>query len=241
MDALLARVLEGQGGIDRWRTLSTLTGTIAYDGPFWEFKGHPDFVGSDTVQANLQEQQIHQIQRSTGRTVVFDARADRVTVTGPDGRIVEELDSPRATFAGYAVDTPWTLAQTAYFRSYATWHYLVEPYVFAWPGVEAHEVEPWTEDGRTWRVLSVTFPDSIHVHNPTQLYYFDDAGRLRRMDYQPAVTGDSPVAHYVRDEQTFDGIVVPTERHIFLRNEDRTPDLSWTPITLSLGDVRFSG
>jgi hypothetical protein len=35
------------------------------------------------------------------------------------------LDNPRATFDGYTPDTTWSLAQTAYFRSYATWHYLV--------------------------------------------------------------------------------------------------------------------
>jgi hypothetical protein len=163
-----------------------------------------------------------------------------VTVTGADGKIVEALDNPRATFDGYTTDTKWSLAQTAYFRSYATWHYLVEPYIFTWPGVEAHEVEPWTENGQTWRVLSVTFPDSIDTHSKTQLYYFDDAGLLRRMDYQPVVNGHEPVAHYIRGEGTFDGIVVPTKRHIHARNEDQTPDLSGVRITLDLSDIRFS-
>jgi hypothetical protein len=100
-------------------------------------------------------------------------------------------------------------------------------------------VEPWTENGQTWRVLSVRFSDSIDTHNQTQLYYFDDAGLLRRMDYQPVVTGQ-PVAHYIRSEGTFDGIVVPTKRHIHARNQDRTPDLSGVRITLDLSDIRFS-
>lgn len=57
--------------------------------------------------------------------------------------------SPRqATFAGYTTETKWSLAQVAYFRSYATWHYLIEPYIFTWPGVEAQEVEPWTKTDR---------------------------------------------------------------------------------------------
>jgi hypothetical protein len=124
--------------------------------------------------------------------------------------------------------------------SYATWSYLVEPYVFTWPGVEAHEVESWTENGETWRVLSVTFPDSIDTHNKTRLYYFDDAGLLRRMDYQPVVDGQMPVAHDIRSEGTVDGIVVPTKRHIYARNEDRTPDLSAIRITIDLSDIRFS-
>jgi hypothetical protein len=69
---------------------------------------------------------------------------------------------------------------------------------------------------------------------------FDDAGLLRRMDYAPEVNGRPPVAHYIRDEETFDGIVVPTKRHIHHRNEDGTPDLSWIPITLDLSDIDFS-
>lgn len=238
MDALLARVLQANGGLDHWRSLSTLTARIDYGGPFWEFKGHPDFVGTDTVEADLQKQSIRQVQESTGRTVVFDKAADRVTVTDADGTVIETLDDPRSTFDGYTPETPWSLAQIAYFRSYATWHYLVEPYLFTWPGVEAHEIEPWTEDGQTWRGLSVTFPDSIDTHNRTQLYYFDDAGHLRRMDYQPDVNGSTPVAHYIRGEESVGGIVVPTERHILTRNEDRTPDLSWIPITLRLSDIK---
>ncbi|NUK89838.1 hypothetical protein [Streptomyces lunaelactis] len=31
---------------------------------------------------------------------------------------------------------------------------------------------------------------------------------------------------------------MPT-RHIHIRNEDRTPDLSWISITLDLGDITF--
>ncbi|MGI5519902.1 hypothetical protein ACQEUX_02970 [Micromonospora sp. CA-259024] len=237
MDALLSRVIEAHGGLDRWKTFSTLTARITYGGPFWEFKGHPEFVGTELVEANLQDERIRHVQESTGRTTEFDLKANRVTVTGPDGTVIEQLDDPRATFAGYTPETPWSLAQIAYFRSYATWHYLVEPYVFTWPGVEAHEVEPWIENGETWRVLSVTFPESIHTHNTTQLYYFDDAGLLRRMDYQPDVNGRTPVAHYIRAHQTVDGIPVSSKRHIHTRNEDRTPDLSWLPIELDLSDI----
>jgi hypothetical protein len=60
------------------------------------------------------------------------------------------------------------------------------------------------------------------------------------MDYQPVVNGYSPTAHYVRKQETVDGLVVSTQRHIHIRNEDRTPDLSWIPITLDLSDSKFS-
>ncbi|MEV1147745.1 hypothetical protein [Micromonospora sp. NPDC049799] len=84
----------------------------------------------------------------------------------------------------------------------------------------------------------MTYPEDIDTHSETQRYYFDDSGLLRRMDYQPAVNGDTPVAHYVSDEIEVGGLIVPTRRRIRIRQEDGTPDLSWTPITLDLADVR---
>lgn len=127
MDALLGRVLDARAGLDRWTKLSTLSARMRYGGPFWGFKGHADFVDVNTVEASMQREYFRQFQESTGRTVLFDKSANRVTITGADGKVIEVLDSPRATFAGYTTETKWSLAQVAYFRSYATWPYLVEP------------------------------------------------------------------------------------------------------------------
>ncbi|MCG5444985.1 hypothetical protein NIE79_003428 [Micromonospora sp. NIE79] len=239
MDALLAKVIERHGGLDRWNTASTLTTRLTYGGPFWAFKGRPDFDSTELVEADLHRERIRHVQEGTGQVTEYDIDTDRVTVTAADGSLIDELTNPRASFAGYTGESQWSLAQAAYFRGYATWHYLVEPFLFTWPGVEAREVEPWTEDGESWRVLRVTFPESLHTHTDTQLYYFDDGGLLRRMDYQPVVNGSSRVAHYVSGATEVDGLVVPTRRRIHLRQEDNTPDLSWTPITLDLADVRI--
>ncbi|MGQ5260551.1 hypothetical protein ACTWLT_07320 [Micromonospora sp. ZYX-F-536] len=239
MDALLAHVVERHGGLDRWNTASTLTARVTYDGPFWEFKGRPEFASTELVEADLHRQQVRHVDQGSGQVVEYDREADRVTVTAANGTLTEELDHPRASFDGYTRESQWSIAQAGYFRAYATWHYLVEPVLFTWPGVEAHEVEPWTENGEVWRGLSVTFPENVDTHNETQLYYFDDGGLLRRMEYQPVVNGYSPTAHYVSGHTRVDGLVVPTRRRIHIRQEDRTPDLSWTPITLDLADVRI--
>ncbi|MGW6094641.1 hypothetical protein ACWFRK_09630 [Streptomyces sp. NPDC055157] len=239
MNALLDHVIAQYGGLDRWKNLSAINGQVTFGGPFWEFKGHADFANTVTVEARVQEEYIRQVDETTGRTVVYDKKADRVTVTAADGEILAKLDNPRSSFDGFTPETPWSLAQIAYFRSYATWHYLLEPYLFTWDGAEVKEVEPWTENGETWRVLSVTFSDAVDAHNQTQKYYFNDAYRLRRMDYAPDVNGRPPVAHYIREEETFDGITVPTLRHVLSRNEDMTPDLSWIPITLDVSGVSF--
>jgi hypothetical protein len=236
---LLDQILQAHGGATRWENLTAVTGRVTFGGPFWEFKGHGDFASTESFEADLHSERIRQVDQATGRTIVFDKNKDRVTVTAADGTVLDELTGARATFDGFTPETQWSIAQTAYFRSYATWHYLAEPYLFTWPGVEVEEVEPWTEHGQTWRVLRVTFPESLATHCRTQLYYFDDTYLLRRMDYEPDVNGRTPVAHYIRQARTFDGIVVPTQRHVLTRLDDRTPDLSWIPITLDLDGVKF--
>ncbi|RSM87401.1 hypothetical protein DMH04_10185 [Kibdelosporangium aridum] len=237
MTDLLTKVLDAHGGLDRYRSVSTITLNVAFGGPFWEFKGHADFVDTGEVEADLHSQKIRHRQLTTGRTIEFDRAQNLVAVTSADGDVIDQLKNPRATFEGYTTESKWSLAQIAYFQSYATWHYLPEPFVFGWEGAVTEEIDPWVENGESWRGLSVTFSKNVDTHNETQKYYFDDEGLLRRMDYQPVVNGFSPTAHYIRQHAKVDGIVVATKRHIHIRQEDGTPDLSWIPITLDLSDI----
>jgi hypothetical protein len=238
MSTLLEQVIDAHGGLAPWRNASTIEGDVTYGGPFWGFKGVPDFLGTDHVVADVHREHAVLYQPS-GRVIDYDKDADRVTVTDPDGT-VETLVQPRRSFDGYTTESGWSVAQAGYFRAYATWSYLVEPFLFTYPGVETAEIAPWIEDGQSWRGLSVTFPPTLDVHNTTQLYYFDEAGLQRRIDYQPDVNGGSPTAHYDTAHETFDGVVVTTERRIFIRNEDRTPDRSWIPITLDLANIKLT-
>jgi hypothetical protein len=117
------------------------------------------------------------------------------------------------------------------------WNYFTEPFLFTYPGVEAREIEPWHEDGQTWRRLAVTFPPDLPNHNPDQTFYYDEDFLLRRMDYTPDITGHSPIAHYTYDPRAFDGFVFYTRREVHLRNADGTADLSFTPITIGVDSV----
>jgi hypothetical protein len=238
MSALLSKVIEAHGGLASWRAATAIEADVTYGGPFWEFKGVPDFVSTDHVVADIHRQRVTLAQPS-GRRIEFDKEADLVTVTSPNGT-TELLRQPRQSFDGYTIESKWSVAQAGYFRGYATWSYLVEPFLFSYPGVEVAEIEPWQEqDGESWPGLSVTFPASVDVHNTTQLYYFDESGMQRRIDYQPEVNGGSPTAHYDTAHATVDGVVVTTQRHIYVRNEDRTHDRSWMPISLDVSGVKF--
>ena len=92
---------------------------------------------------------------------MLDVEPEHVAIRTLDGETVEERATPRGTFPLPFDDftTPWDAIQVAYFASAATWNYLTAPFVFASPGVRAREIEPWQEDGETWRRLAVTFPE----------------------------------------------------------------------------------
>jgi hypothetical protein len=137
-------------------------------------------------------------------------------------------------------DTKWSFAQIAYVRSYATWHYLVEPYIFTWPGRRG--ARGGAVDGeRTDVARAQRDVPRLDRHPQPDPAVLLQRRRSAAPDGLPAVVnGQEPVAHYIRSEGTFDGIVVPTKRHIHARNQDRTPDLSGIRITLDLSDIRFS-
>ena len=47
--------------------------------------------------------------------------------------------------------------QLVYFAGYAMWTYLTTPFLFVMDGVATEELQPWHENGETWRRLKVTF------------------------------------------------------------------------------------
>ena len=238
MPSLLDEVLEANGAA-RFASVSMITATVEYGGSFWESKGHPSFAASAITEARPHEQWIRQTDVVGGRRMIFDKSVDRITVMEPNGDVIEEVHNPRRTFDGYTQRSVWSDAQMAYFRCYATWHYLVEPFVFASPGVTTHEIAAHSEHGEHWRGLSVTFPQGLDSHNQTQLYYFDDAFHLRRTDLQPEVNDFSPTTQYVLDQVEIDGITMATKREVHFRRLDRSPDTRRTPVTVDVGDIRF--
>lgn len=243
MSTLLEFVVAAHGGQQRWDQFTTVTARVQVGGPFWAFKGQPGFLGDELAVAGTRSEKtrfIRQDGHTAGRVIEFDNDARHVRVMDAHGALIAERTDPRASFAGLDSSSPWDVPQAAYFISYATWHYLTAPFLFAYPGVQAQDTQPRAENGQSWRGLAVTFPERLAAHNRTQLYYFDSDGMQRRMDYQPEVNGFAPTAHYTYAEKTFDGIVVPTQRRIYSRREDRTADRSYTPITLDISDVTFS-
>ena len=241
MDALLATVLTAHGGLDRWSGVKTLTVRLSLGGPFWGAKGWPDLLSDETLELDARrEHLVYMPFTAPDRRSVFDVDPERLTIQSTGGHLVEQRADPRASFAGYDVSTRWDAVQVAYFSSYALWNYLTTPFLFTYPGVQAHEIEPWQEEGQTWRRLHVTFPPTIATHNPEQTFYYDADGMQRRMDYIVQVNGNAMIAHYTGDPQTFGGLVFPTRRLVYRRYPDGTADRSRAAITIDIHDITIN-
>lgn len=241
MDSLLASVLTAHGGLDRWSDVKTLTARLSLSGPFWGAKGWPDVLIDKTMEIDAQRQHLISTPfTAPDRSSVLDADPERLTIQTTDGHIVEQRVNPRTSFAGYGGDTRWDAVQVAYFSSYAMWNYLTSPFLFTYPGMQAHEIEPWQEEGQTWRRLRVTFPSTIATHGPEQTFYYDADYMQRRMDYDVEVNGNAVVAHYTSDPKMFGGFVFPTRRLIHRRLPDGTADRSIAGITIDIYDITIN-
>src|SRR5262249_47365178 len=150
----------------------------------------------------------------------FLADPERVVVSDTSDTVVEERVDPRRSFAGYDERSKWDSLQTGYFLCYSLWNALTAPFLLSYPGVSAREIDAHQEGDETWRRLHVTFPTSIATHSPEQVFYFDESGMQRRLDYSLEVDGGRPMSEYTHDPKTVDGIVAPSRRRTLLRQEE---------------------
>jgi len=165
---------------------------------------------------------------------------ERVAIESEDGRVVQELLAPRASFAGHQLSTPWTDLQLAFFVGCAMWTYLNVPFVLAWPGVESEEAGLWRERGESWHRLIVHYPEGLEVFSKTQTIYLGEDGLLRRMDYDIEIAGNTPGAHYVRDYVEVAGIKFPTRRRIYPRQADGSSLSEPTVVSIDLAGIELS-
>jgi hypothetical protein len=234
MTDLLTKALAAHGGLDHWRRLGSVSADLSLGGATWDLKRQTGLFAACTYDADLRQQRA-----VFGNFGAADRRAswtpDRVELRDGQGAVLEARDHPRDGFKGHVMDTPWDKLQAAYFCAYALWTYVTLPFLYTFPGFETEEIEPWTENGETWRRLKATFPQNIASHTRQQTSYFGPDGRLRRHDYGVDVMGGTMGAHYVGDYHDCEGIQVPFWRRIYPLGPDnqRVPE----PVLISI-DVK---
>lgn len=239
MSDLVDLVVEAHGGMDRFNGFSHLEADLFQGGALWGLKGQPTVLEHAHVRIDLKREHVsHWPFAPTQNRSNFTP--ERVAIETSEGEVVEELLEPRASFTGFEMETPWSNPQVGYFAGYTMWTYLTSPFLLKQPGVITQEVEPWTENGETWRRLQAEFPDSIATHSKVQSYYFDEKGLLRRHDYEVDIQGSNPAARYLTEPVTVDGITLYSKMRIWPRREDNTPAPEPLIVSIDLSNYRFS-
>jgi hypothetical protein len=239
MDDLLQLALEAHGGLAAWNAFSDLEMKLSIGGAIWDFKKKPGLLRDVTYDMKTHVEQLSITGFSApDRRLTFVP--NRLTLETLDGKVIDSRDDPRASFAGQSAETPWDQLHVAYFSSYALWTYFNSPFLYTLPGFETQEIEPWHENGETWRRLKVIFPDTVASHVKEQVTHFGPDGLMRRHDYTVEILGGATGANYALDYRDFQGIKVPTARRIFAYDDKLRKVAEPLLVSIDVTSVKFS-
>lgn len=239
MNDLLTFALNAHGGLAAWNRFSALQAQLSIGGAVWDFKKNPGLLGDVTYDMKTHEEQLT-ITGFSGRDRRITFVPDRLVLESLDGKVIEARDNPRAAFKGQTAETPWDKLHVAYFSSYALWTYLNSPFLYTLPGFQTQEIEPWQENGETWRRLKVTFPDTVASHTKEQFTYFGPDGLMRRHDYTVEILGGSTGANYALDYRDCQGIKMPMTRRIYAYDDKGAKVPEPVLVTIDISRVKFS-
>ena len=97
------------------------------------------------------------------------------------------------------------------------WTYLTQPFTFALPGFQTAELDPWQENGESWRRLHVTWPDYLATHSAGQTLYVGADGLFRRHDYDVEIASTAG-AYYISVYTKVAGVMVPAKHGVYPRS-----------------------
>lgn len=236
MSDLLDIAVAAHGGSKRWQKLERIKADVSVSGGLLQAKGRGDALTDARLTLDPHRQHVERSPfGAPGRRSVYEP--ERTLVLTDAGEVVEQREAPREAFAGHGYGTPWDDHHLIYFSGYAMWTYLTTPFLFKLAGFRAEEIEPWQEDGETWRRLKVFFPAQVHSHSTEQTVYFDASGILRRHDYSVDLVGGTKSANYAFNPKSFGGIVYPTERRIYVTGPDNKPLPGRVVLSIQLHDI----
>jgi hypothetical protein len=234
---LLEEAIAAHGGAERWSGVEAVALEVRSGGFALASKLKRRAVSHYRADVSAREPRaVFHAYPAPDRRGVFTAEAVRIETS--DGEVVAERRDARARFPGGRRLLWWDDLDLLYFAGYAMWGYVNAPFLFAREGFVTREVEPWREDGETWRRLAVTYPPDVPTHSREQSFYFDERGLLRRNDYTAEPFGRwARAAHLCHDHREFGGIVFPTRRRVYPRRRSGRPAPFPTLVRIDLEDV----
>jgi hypothetical protein len=210
---ILEKVIQAHGGAQRWQSLAAVEAIISARGFLFTAKRRP-ILNRVRVRAFTHEPRFifYDFPRA-GQTGELNGEGE-VSITGPDDQRVSDRLLPRAAFRSLRRQFYWDDLDFIYFGGYATWNYLVTPFLFLREGFDFTLLEPLRGIDCPFR-LQASFPDALPSHCKKQIFHFDRNYLLRRLDYTAEVVGRwAHAAHLCENYQDFDGIKIPTIRRV---------------------------
>jgi hypothetical protein len=236
---LLALAIEAHGGLRRWRALTSITARLSIGGELCQQKGWAGALDEIAITIHPHVQRV-----SFTPCTSLDRRGffmpSRVAIETTDGDLVSERIDPRAAFDSLDPGDPWDALHLAYFVGCTMWTRLTVPFLLAEPGVVIHELDPWREDGATWKRVRAIFPERIASHRSEQILYFSPEGLLRRHDYTLDCISAAAIGEYTDEHQIYGGISFPTLRRAVKRQPDGTTEPDPALVTIDISDITTS-
>jgi len=212
MAVALDGIFDAHGGLDYWRSLSSLDVELSAWGFLFTAKRvAPQRHARLTIDTRQPRVVLHDYPVAGHRAVLDGGR--RVEILDGAGAVLDARSNPREAFSHGRL-LHWDAIDFAYFCGYAMWNYLTLPFLLSNPAVTVTAPEPH----RAGTHLQVTYPDDIPTHSRTQELYFDESGRLVRHDYTAEVVGSwARAGHLCRDYRRFGELWLPTTRRVYPR------------------------
>ncbi len=239
MSSLLGEALEAHGGVERWRAARRIRARVRSGGLLVRTRMPGDALEDLRVELEVAEPRASAAPfPAAGRRGVFDRGAVRIETD--DGEVLESRPDPRPLFfgrSGVRRNLRWDALDATYFAGYALWNYLTTPLLLTREGVRVRELAP-LDGGEGWRRLAVSFPAGLDTHSSEQVFYFDQRGLLRRIDYVAEVVGSwARAAHLCADHVEAGGLVFPSRRWVRPRGPRGGPMPAPDLVTLAISEL----
>jgi len=211
---VMEKIYEAHGGISPWRKLEAVEAVISVRGFLFKAKRRP-ILSRVRVRAAVRKPEfIFYDYPSPGRNSVFLGN-EEVHITDSGHQVLVNRQQPRAAIRGLRRQLYWDALDFTYFGGYATWNYLVTPFLFSSDEFKIDMLEPRSTDPDYPVRLQVEFPPDFPTHCRKQIFYFDRDFLLRRLDYTAEVVSRfARAAHICEDYHEFDGLKFPTKRRV---------------------------
>jgi hypothetical protein len=238
MITLINKVMDAHGGEEYWNTLEALEAEISVSGFLFTAK-HIPVLNHVHVRALTQNVRFSFLDfPKPGQTGEFFGN-EKVCIGGRGEMTEMERFTPRSAFRNIRRWFYWDTLDFIYFGGYATWNYLLTPFLFLRNGFQFCELDPVSGSFGAWSRLRVTFPDNTPTHCRTQTFYFDEHFLLRRLDYTAEVVGRwAQAAHFCDEYIEFDGLKIPTRRRVFPLPFGNRPLPGPTLVAIDVHDLR---